>query len=276
MTTEDALLQEILDNPADDSPRRVYADWLTDQGGAVNAARGEFIQIQCVLARSPYAARPADLVRRERELLEAHGREWGSLFGRLGCTCWQFRRGFVEGVGIPAQALLSQAAGLFRAAPIHELKVYQSAGLWGQLAGCAHLARLRCLDLESNGLSDDDVQALCASPHLAELHTLQLWCNRIGDAGLRGLIAAPLPKLTRLDLSGNQISDAGALALADSTFLTRLRLLDLASNQINDAGALALIGSPHVAARAHLELSKNPITTPVQNAVREWQARRAG
>src|SRR6478672_12482388 len=131
MTQEDAFLREILENPADDAPRRVYADWLMDQGGVVNAARGEFIQIQCDLARLPPGPRPAPLVRRERELLETHGREWGSLFGRLGCTCWEYRRGFVEGVGVAAQALLSQAAALFRAAPIDELKLYGSAGLWG-------------------------------------------------------------------------------------------------------------------------------------------------
>jgi len=276
MTQEDAFLQEVLENPADDVPRRVYADWLVDQGGLVNAARGEFIQIQCDLARLPLGARPAELVRRERELLEVHGREWGSLFGRLGCSCWQFRRGFVEGVGVSAPALLSQAATLFRAAPVSELKVYQSAGLWAQLSDCVHLARLRCLDLESNGLTDDDLEALCRSANLPELVTLHLWANRIGDAGVRALVRSAPPKLTRLDLSSNQITDAGALVLADSTFLSRLRLLDLSSNQINDAGALAVIGSPHVSAQAWLELSKNPITIPVQNALREWHARRAG
>src|SRR4051812_45848550 len=139
MTQEDAFLLEVLENPSDDVPRRVYADWLTDQGGMVNAARGEFIQLQCDLARVPPPARPADLVRRERDLLEAHGREWGSVFDRLGCSCWQFRRGFVEGVGIPAQALLSQAATLFRSAPISELKLYTSSGLWDKLAGSPHL-----------------------------------------------------------------------------------------------------------------------------------------
>src|SRR5262249_28585928 len=148
MTHEEAFLQEVLENPADDAPRRVYADWLTDQGGDVNAARGEFIQIQCDLAGTPFGARPPELVRRARELLETDGREWGSPFSRFGCTCWQFRRGFVEGVGIPASALLSQAAGLFRSSPISELKVYGSSGLWAELAGCVHLGRVCSLDLE--------------------------------------------------------------------------------------------------------------------------------
>src|SRR5690348_3282911 len=127
MTHEDAFLQDILENREDDTPRRVFADWLLDQPDAVSAARGEFIHIQCDLARLPPGMpRPERLLRRERELLEAHGREWGSLFGRLGCTCWEYRRGFVEGVGLAASALLSQAATLFRAAPVRELKLYNS------------------------------------------------------------------------------------------------------------------------------------------------------
>src|SRR4051812_12937455 len=109
MTHEEAFLQDILENREDDTPRRGYADWLIDQGDEVNAARGEFIHLQCELAKLPPGPRPAPLVRRERELLETHGREWGSLFGRLGCTCWEYRRGFVEGVGVAARTMLAQA-----------------------------------------------------------------------------------------------------------------------------------------------------------------------
>jgi uncharacterized protein (TIGR02996 family) len=273
MTHEDAFLQDILENREDDTPRRVYADWLMDLPDDVSAARGEFIHVQCELARTQPGSRPAALVRRERELLEAHGREWGSLFSRLGCSCWEYRRGFVEGVGIPAQALLSQAATLFRSAPIDELKLYGSSGYWGDLAGCSHLARVRSLDVEKNDLGDVDLEALAGSTHLKEVSTLLLWSNRIGDAGVRALLGSALPKLVRLDLSSNLITDAGAQALAGS-FLARLTLLDLTDNQITDPGALALLGSPHSAALAWLELGKNPISTSVQNTLREWHAAR--
>lgn len=272
MTQEDAFLQEVLENPSDDAPRRVYADWLTDQGGMANAARGEFIQLQCDLAGLA-PARPAALARRERELLETFGREWAGPFARLGCPCWQFRRGFVEGVGVPASAVLTHAATLFRS-PIVELKLYGSSGLWGGLAGRPELSRVRSLDLENNQLDDDDLAALSASPHLVEVTTLLLWSNHVGDDGVRALATASLPRLARLDLSGNGVTDAGALALADSTFLSRLRLADLSGNQITDPGALALIGSPHVSPQAMIELSKNPVSLPVQNVLREWQARR--
>ena len=48
MTERDAFLQAIRDSPDDDTPRLVFADWLTENG---DADRGEFIRVQCELAR---------------------------------------------------------------------------------------------------------------------------------------------------------------------------------------------------------------------------------
>lgn len=42
-----AFLQAIRDNPADDTPRLVYADWLDEHG---EAERAEFIRVQCRIA----------------------------------------------------------------------------------------------------------------------------------------------------------------------------------------------------------------------------------
>ena len=53
----------------------------------------------------------------------------------------------------------------------------------------------------------DSVQA--GSPHLGDLATLMLWSNQISDVGLRALTAGALPRLSRLDLSGNAIGDTG-------------------------------------------------------------------
>lgn len=50
MTDGEAILRTILDNPDDDAPRLVYADWL-DEHGQEEAA--EFIRVQVELARSP-------------------------------------------------------------------------------------------------------------------------------------------------------------------------------------------------------------------------------
>ena len=108
MIQNEALFRAILDEPEDDAPRLVYADWLEEHG---DGARAEFIRVQCELAVLPPepAQRPScrlrgaaafrwagshinrckwcqwemkvgprhDALRRhERELLEAHGKEW--------------------------------------------------------------------------------------------------------------------------------------------------------------------------------------------------------
>ena len=70
MTHEEAFLTDILADRADDLPRRIYADWLMDRPDPVSQARGEFIHIQCDLARIPLGdPRPAVQTKRERELL---------------------------------------------------------------------------------------------------------------------------------------------------------------------------------------------------------------
>lgn len=48
LTLADAFLADILTAPADDAPRLIFADWLADNG---EEARGEFIRVQCELAR---------------------------------------------------------------------------------------------------------------------------------------------------------------------------------------------------------------------------------
>jgi uncharacterized protein (TIGR02996 family) len=270
MTQEEAFLQEILENPDDDTPRRVFADWMLDHDDPVIAARGEFVHLQCDLARLPAeSAASSPLLRRQEQLLEDHAREWGSLFRRLGCTCWEYRRGFVEGAGLPAPAFLSQAAALVRSGPLRELKLYQVRSVVPDLAACSCLERVRVLDLESNDLGDADIELLSSSPHLGELKTLLLWCNRIGDDGVRALITGALPRLARLDLSNNTVGDGGAEALAASLLLKQLAMLDLTGNRISDTGALALAASPHAAGLAWLELAKNPITPAGLNVLRE-------
>jgi uncharacterized protein (TIGR02996 family) len=276
MTHEEAFLQEILENRDDDTPRLIYADWLMDRGDPTSAARGEFIHIQCTLARWPEGTdKPADLQARADQLLEAHRREWGSPFQRLGCRCWEYRRGFVEGVGMPASDFISQAATLFRFSPIRSLKLYEVGSVIEDLAVVSLLNRISTLDLEGNNLGDLEFQVLTESSRLENVTTLLLWSNRIGDEGLQDLVHnSGLAQLERLDLSGNVVGDEGVVVLAGSPRLGQLKLLDLQSNLVGDAGALALAGSPHTGKLTWLDLAKNPIGAGAQAILRERFAAR--
>ena len=54
---ESALLRAVCDNPDDDAPRLIYADWLDDTGNVARVARAEFIRLQIGLARAPLSDR---------------------------------------------------------------------------------------------------------------------------------------------------------------------------------------------------------------------------
>src|SRR5262245_7506119 len=103
MPDERALLAAILENPADDGVRLVYADWLDDNG---QPDRAEFIRLQCQLAPldKDDPAREG-LEGREAALLAAHRDEWlvdlpawarkkptfrRGLVARVDCTVTQF------------------------------------------------------------------------------------------------------------------------------------------------------------------------------------------
>jgi uncharacterized protein (TIGR02996 family) len=124
MTHEDAFRQAILEDPDDDGPRLVYADWLDDHGDPDRAA---FIRVQCELARLPAEdERRSELQARERRLLVRNYWEWTA-----GCRDWpvhlrqvRFRRGFVEQLrGWQPRPFLAQAPALFGTYPIRDLGI---------------------------------------------------------------------------------------------------------------------------------------------------------
>src|SRR5262245_51766324 len=110
------LLADICDNPDEDGPRLVYADWLEDHG---DPDRAEFIRAQIQLARLP----PADparrgLAAREKALLVAHGEAWRKEMPPWARAGSSFVRGLVGGVHAQAPAFLKGADLLFRRAPV--------------------------------------------------------------------------------------------------------------------------------------------------------------
>ena len=73
-----AFLADIKANPDDDTPRLILADWLTDH----DDPRGEFIRLQCRLARmETHDAEYKDLFIRSAELRVYHEADWlGAIF----------------------------------------------------------------------------------------------------------------------------------------------------------------------------------------------------
>jgi uncharacterized protein (TIGR02996 family) len=271
MTEDEAFRQAILHDPDDDGVRLVYADWLEERGDV----RGEFIRLDCTLARLPAGAgRRPPLEARRQHLLAAHGDAWlGPLRGLA--YAWEFRRGFVEGVSADAHHFLQHADRFFAAAPLRLVRLLHARPVLGGLMECRHLGRVRALHLTDNGLGDDGLTTLLWSPHLDGLRTLRLGNNGLTDAAAAWLASTSnLPCLTSLNLSRNAIGDAGARRLAIARGLKSLKSLYLGSNRIGYAGAEALAAAPGLPELAVLDLADEADPLASSNHISGTQRRR--
>jgi uncharacterized protein (TIGR02996 family) len=263
MTHEEAFFQAILDSPDDDAPRLVYADWLEERGDP----RGEFIRVQCELARLlEHDPRRPGLEERERSLRRAHEAAWRKTLPALpGIRWFQFERGLMAWVrAVNVNAFLTHAPAVFAAAPVRRVSFDRLAGSRREfmhqvaldtlraeavraLVESPYLLRLTGLVLEKTSLGSPEVAVLAASPRVENLTALDLEKNQIDPEGAAALAESPhLAKLAELNLAYNALGTPGAEALAGATRLTGLRRLDLTYNRIGTAGAAALAASPHL------------------------------
>lgn len=218
--TEAALLRAIGEQPDEDTPRLMYADYLDEEGSPAQAARAELIRLQVKQFRLP-AGHPeaAALRERVRKLLD----DWD--------TVWQkdmppgFTRLAYYSRGFPFRAALtaSRADGADdpRLCPIDylELTADVPAGELEAVFRCPIFARLREL-------------VVCGD---------RVWHNTalLGPSGAVALAGGNFPRLEWLDLSGHGIGDAGFLTLSESPGFPRLRYLDVRGNAISEAGLRA-------------------------------------
>jgi uncharacterized protein (TIGR02996 family) len=214
---EPALLRAIIADPADDTVRLAYADWLDEHD---EADRAEFIRVQIELARLPDAdPRRSSLTAREEALFN------GLRLGRLrreapaelapyvGQQCIDYRRGFLACVsfGLSSETVTefrAAAPSLFAHAPVEELLVWgvpvvmdwndywngtQPLGYLDpetvrDLAEVPELARLSMLTVTSPA---ERIDALCrviiASPYLRKLRRLHIRNRYRSFESLNGL-----------------------------------------------------------------------------------------
>src|SRR5262245_10476077 len=113
MTESEALLAAVCANPDDETPRLVFADWLTENG---NESRAEFIRVQIELPTCGAGARRLHLSRREHDLLSRHEDEWIKSIRpyvfEWSNSPWSFRRGFVERLELQAETFIERGEKL--------------------------------------------------------------------------------------------------------------------------------------------------------------------
>jgi uncharacterized protein (TIGR02996 family) len=278
-----SLLAEIKDNPDDDAPRLILADWLRDH----DDPRGDFLAVQCRLASLPEEdpQRPA-LARQERRLLKRHRADWLGTLAAPG-RHWEFRRGLawwispLEALGEALQQGLPGAEGW---AWVEGLRV-EGGGWRGvevpeRLAQTAFLPCLGALEFKDTWVVVDTVDRLADAGLLASLYRLRfegsaLVIPEIGSSyslgrQLRHLEVTHgwlgnelieelaetmgLEGLTKLNLTDNHIGQRGIEALTSWRSLIGLTHLELGSNRCDDQGASFLAACPYLARLTYLGL----------------------
>lgn len=169
--TRQALLRAIRDQPDDDAPRLIYADWLDEQG---DADRATFIRLQCAYERLPYwSPERATYYQAFQRLLVQHRKRW-----HHGLPLWArgpFVRGFIHRLDMTGAMFLRSMPEIWRIEPV---TFVQLRGSWRTLQPVFRqplLGELR--ELQLYRLEQDDgsvLRGLMDSPFATGLHELEL------------------------------------------------------------------------------------------------------
>lgn len=270
MLDDSSFMRTIRDNPRDDGPRLVYADWLEENGQTV---RAEFIRLQCDLARlKPRQKGRGPLNQRVNQILKHH---WRGLFGELAgllrermhgtleqraetygryrrvrAIDVEIKRGFIDSIEISVDDFARHGAALLRQAVVDHLCIlgaYSHIGVQPNRSRVGRLlreelpsARPRSFELSNCGLSLSTYRQLLSGAAFSRTERLWFTNSRIGDDELAALARSrQLANLVELSLQSNSFGDNGLRSLSESPYLNSLTLLRINDNWHYDGYSLA-------------------------------------
>ncbi len=242
------LLAGVVENPASDEARRVYADQLL----ADNDVRGEYIQIDIALAGRLSMRKREQLAARRAHLLAGYASIWWP----YPLKRYETQKGFLRAVHGTWQQLAAIAPELFACEPVTEVGVLEidQQGLTELLAS-PWLSRIDRLIMR--GLPGDAAFAtLVSSPQLANLRALNVTGNQLRAPAFSG-IEHSLPRVQNLVLTGNPIDDDGLEALQAWTQLENVHTLYLSDCEISAPGIERWLAGASLENLATLTLSHN-------------------
>lgn len=210
MSADADLLKAVIANPDADEPRLAYASWCASQASAAWQARGAFVRNQISAELSRNDVRSYTLFAgRADEGLRKYAVEWALPCTALGGTHARFHRGFVELVRMPAPLFLRNGEALLATAPIRHLELSDVVPVARELFESPLLGRIRSLELERTGITDNEIRLIAQSTQLRSLRWLGLAHNQIGEAGAEMLARSPaVPSLAYVEFTGNPFAPA--------------------------------------------------------------------
>ncbi len=241
------LLDAIVENPASDEARTIYADQLL----ADNDLRGEYILVDIALAGPLSIRKRAELAARRAHLLAGYSALWWPYT----LSHWETQKGFLRAVHGTWKQIAAIAPELFACEPVTEvgIKGMNEANLTELLAS-PWLTRLDRLIVR--GLADETFATLASSPQLANLRALNVSNNELHAAAFSG-IAGALPRVQNLVLTGNPLDDDGLEGLRAWEQLANVQTLYLSSCELGARGIDRLLAGASLEKLTTLVLSHN-------------------
>jgi uncharacterized protein (TIGR02996 family) len=154
MTDEElSFIRAAAAQPADDTLRLVYADWLEEQGGEAYSAQAAFVRLQVRRSRL-HPADPArtEALEQETALRRKYQRDWNGRIHRYLTRCqfpekvdarhgalrgWNYHRGMIARVSVTTNALTAHTDLVFALGPIAHLHIAMFPGTaWNHSALC--------------------------------------------------------------------------------------------------------------------------------------------
>ncbi len=297
MTKGEQLLARICAAPDDLDTRRVYADWLLDQGDA----RGTFIAQHCELeAMGGLEPRYPELLASTRRLEARHPPPWLGEFlarnpvpyGRYDESLGEqrnavFRHGLLHRIAVTPEALTREWEWLRAREPIQGLELLAGEHLPAAYHALREPRSFGTLKITPSGWFFVNSVSDVLRWGLSTVRELDLSGCDLGSTGARLLAnldtdlatsfegwTPPPPlrdgQLERLVLHATQIGDEGACTLFTAGPLRDLVELDVSQCKIAEAATLsALRGSPLQRLR-RLSLSGNPALGGHLEALAGW------
>lgn len=267
MTPElSGLLQACREDPSDDTPRLILADWLVEQD---EEARAEFIRLQIVRSqlRVDEHARRGTRPDRERRLLAHNRHRWlGPLYP------WpdekQFSRGLVDVSSrfLAWKTYISESS-FFKNNGWEGWDWVQRLELTGSQSGLSGNLfdtrlqlppQLKRLAIKTIELDPKVASILAAMPELEQLNSLELRYNKLGPKAAIPLVKSPhLSRVLQLGIPGNLIGHEGAQALMEARFLSQVTHLDLSWNKLGLADVEGILASSALSGLKNLNLTGN-------------------
>ncbi len=258
MQSNEQFLPAIVDDPENDLPRLIYADWLEEQGDP----RGEFIRVQCELAKlGEYDPDRIPLVERQDQLLQKNKSKWTKDLKIAAIRVFEFRRGFVESVSLNVKNHLQNAEALLNAVPtIRQVRINALKAVLPEFVASAWLERIESLNLAGNKLGLRRMRTLLESPHFKNVRELDVTSNNILAGGFQALMDSDkFPSLRKLACNIAETTEPAKLAeIARGPLWQQLESVELTEQDWNDDAVQTLAESWPVCGWKHLNLGFNP------------------